>query len=110
MVEKHLPGGADIHGGGTDLRFPHHENELAQSAGAHPDRTFVRAWAHHGMVTLGAGGKMAKSLGNILDVERSEEHTSELQSRQYLVCRLLLEKKDTVGRHCRVLVLVHLGT
>jgi cysteinyl-tRNA synthetase len=71
MVEKHLPDGADIHGGGTDLRFPHHENELAQSCGAHPDRTFARAWAHHGMVTLGAGGKMAKSLGNILDVERA---------------------------------------
>jgi cysteinyl-tRNA synthetase len=72
MVEKHLPDGADIHGGGTDLRFPHHENELAQSAGAHPDRTFVRAWAHHGMITL-ASGKMAKSLGNILDVERAVE-------------------------------------
>ena len=72
MVEKHLPLGADIHGGGTDLRFPHHENELAQSAGAHPDRIFVRAWAHHGMVTL-VSGKMAKSLGNILDVERAVE-------------------------------------
>ena len=72
MVEKHLPDGADIHGGGTDLRFPHHENELAQSAGAHPDRTFARAWAHHGMITL-ASGKMAKSLGNILDVKRAVE-------------------------------------
>ncbi len=72
MVEKHLPAGADIHGGGTDLRFPHHENELAQSAGAHPDHPFVRAWAHHGMVTL-ASGKMAKSLGNILDVDRAVE-------------------------------------
>ncbi|MDQ3926132.1 MAG: cysteine--tRNA ligase [Actinomycetota bacterium] len=72
MVEKHLPGGADIHGGGTDLRFPHHENELAQSTGAHPDRTFVRAWAHHGMVNL-ASDKMAKSLGNILDVQRAVE-------------------------------------
>src|SRR3712207_4700063 len=70
MVEKQLPEGADIHGGGTDLLFPHHENELAQSAGAHPDRPFVRAWAHHGMVTL-REDKMAKSLGNILDVERA---------------------------------------
>jgi len=73
MVEKHLPGGADIHGGGTDLRFPHHENELAQSDGAHPERTFVRAWAHHGMVNLGPGGKMAKSVGNILDVKKAVE-------------------------------------
>jgi cysteinyl-tRNA synthetase len=72
MVEKHLPEGANIHGGGTDLRFPHHENELAQSAGAHPDRPFVCAWAHHGMVTL-REDKMAKSLGNILDVERAVE-------------------------------------
>jgi cysteinyl-tRNA synthetase len=75
MVEKHLPDGADIHGGGTDLRFPHHENELAQSAGAHPKRTFVRAWAHHGMVNLALEGqisnKMAKSVGNVLDVERA---------------------------------------
>jgi cysteinyl-tRNA synthetase len=70
MVSKHLPNGADIHGGGTDIRFPHHENELAQSAAAHPDQPFVRAWAHHGMVTL-TNGKMAKSVGNVLDVERA---------------------------------------
>jgi cysteinyl-tRNA synthetase len=72
MVEKHLPDGADIHGGGTDLRFPHHENELAQSAGAHPDHPFVRAWAHHGMVQM-AADKMAKSIGNIVDVEEAVE-------------------------------------
>lgn len=72
MVENHLPNGADVHGGGTDLRFPHHENELAQSAAAHPEHDFVRAWAHHGMVTL-ASGKMAKSVGNVLDVEAAVE-------------------------------------
>src|SRR5215203_801162 len=72
MVEKHLPNGADMHGGGTDLLFPHHENELAQSCGAHPDRAFVRAWVHHGMVTL-ASDKMAKSVGNILDVGAAVE-------------------------------------
>src|SRR5918996_4800109 len=72
MVEKHLPDGADIHGGGTDLLFPHHENELAQCCGAHPDHTFVRAWVHHGMVTL-ASDKMAKSVGNVLDIERAVE-------------------------------------
>jgi len=73
MVSKHLPDGADIHGGGTDIRFPHHENELAQSTAAHPERPFVRAWAHHGMVTLGGSDKMAKSIGNVLDVERAVE-------------------------------------
>ena len=72
MVEKHLPDGADIHGGGTDLRFPHHENELAQSVGAHPDHPFVRVWAHHGMVQM-AADKMAKSIGNIVDVKEAVE-------------------------------------
>ncbi|HEX4992997.1 MAG TPA: cysteine--tRNA ligase [Rubrobacteraceae bacterium] len=72
MVEKHLPGGADMHGGGTDLLFPHHENELAQSCGAHPDHTFVRAWVHHGMVNF-AADKMAKSIGNIVDVAEAVE-------------------------------------
>ncbi len=71
MVSKHLPAGADIHGGGTDIRFPHHENELAQSTAAHPESPFVRAWAHHGMVTLGGSNKMAKSVGNVLDVQRA---------------------------------------
>jgi cysteinyl-tRNA synthetase len=72
MVEKHLPGGADMHGGGTDLLFPHHENELAQSCGAHPDHPFVRAWVHHGMVNF-AADKMAKSVGNIIDVAEAVE-------------------------------------
>lgn len=84
MVEKHLPDGADIHGGGDDLRFPHHENELAQSAGAHPDHTFVRAWAHHGMVTL-TDDKMSKSVGNILDVERSIESHGRNALRMWLL-------------------------
>src|SRR5215211_7692805 len=84
MVSKHLPDGADIHGGGTDIRFPHHENELAQSAAAHPDRPFVRAWAHHGMVTL-ASGKMAKSLGNVLDVERAVDLHGRNAARMWLL-------------------------
>lgn len=72
MVGKHLPDGADIHGGGTDIRFPHHENELAQSRGAHPDHAFVRAWAHHGMINF-IGDKMAKSVGNIIDAKEAVE-------------------------------------
>ncbi|CAN5598880.1 cysteine--tRNA ligase [soil metagenome] len=84
MVEKHLPDGADIHGGGNDLRFPHHENELAQSAGAHPDHAFVRAWAHHGMVTL-ADDKMAKSVGNVLDVKRAVERHGRNALRMWLL-------------------------
>jgi cysteinyl-tRNA synthetase len=61
MAERYLGTTFDIHGGGLDLRFPHHENELAQSGAAgHP---FARAWVHNGLVTV-AGQKMSKSLGN----------------------------------------------
>ena len=61
MAERYLGADFDIHGGGLDLRFPHHENELAQSAAAgHP---FARLWVHNGLVTVG-GQKMSKSLGN----------------------------------------------
>ncbi len=84
MVEKHLPEGADIHGGGTDIRFPHHENELAQSKGAHPDRTFVRAWAHHGMVNF-AADKMAKSVGNVVDVKEAVERHGRNAIRMWLL-------------------------
>ena len=87
MVEKHLPDGADIHGGGNDLRFPHHENELAQSTaslGERPDHTFVRAWAHHGMVTL-ADDKMAKSVGNVLDVKNAVERHGRNALRMWLL-------------------------
>ncbi|MGA7229240.1 MAG: cysteine--tRNA ligase [Acidimicrobiia bacterium] len=57
----------DIHGGGTDLIFPHHENEIAQSEGA-TGETFARYWLHNGMVNLG-GEKMAKSTGLVVDLK-----------------------------------------
>ena len=61
MAGKYLGDVFDIHGGGIDLRFPHHENELAQSAAA--GRGFARIWMHNAWVTM-AGEKMSKSLGN----------------------------------------------
>ncbi|MGI3780359.1 MAG: cysteine--tRNA ligase [Janthinobacterium lividum] len=61
MAAKYLGTEFDIHGGGLDLRFPHHENELAQSAAA--GQRFARYWMHNGWVTA-AGEKMSKSLGN----------------------------------------------
>jgi cysteinyl-tRNA synthetase len=61
MAERYLGTEFDIHGGGLDLRFPHHENELAQSGAA--GQPFARAWVHNGLVTVG-GQKMSKSLGN----------------------------------------------
>ena len=63
---KYLGDGFDIHGGGADLVFPHHENEIAQSEGA-SGTTFARYWLHNGMVNLG-GEKMAKSTGLIVDL------------------------------------------
>lgn len=66
MATKYLGSRFDIHGGGLDLRFPHHENELAQSAAAGDD--FARFWLHNGMVTY-AGEKMSKSLGNTIAPE-----------------------------------------
>ena len=61
MAGKYLGDEFDIHGGGLDLRFPHHENELAQSTAA--GQTFARFWMHNALVTA-AGEKMSKSLGN----------------------------------------------
>ncbi|MBR21179.1 MAG: cysteine--tRNA ligase [Leifsonia sp.] len=61
MAARYLGEAFDIHGGGLDLRFPHHENELAQSSAAGHD--FARHWVHNGLVTIG-GQKMSKSLGN----------------------------------------------
>ncbi|WP_313643665.1 cysteine--tRNA ligase [Stenotrophomonas sp.] len=64
MAAAHLGPTIDIHAGGVDLQFPHHENEIAQSECAHGGRTFARFWLHNGMLNFG-GAKMSKSLGNI---------------------------------------------
>jgi cysteinyl-tRNA synthetase len=65
MAEKHLGPTIDIHGGGQDLVFPHHENELAQSRCAHDGAEFARYWLHNGFLSMGST-KMSKSLGNVL--------------------------------------------
>jgi cysteinyl-tRNA synthetase len=57
----------DIHGGGADLQFPHHENEIAQSCTAHPGSHYAGVWVHNGFLTIG-GEKMSKSLGNFTTV------------------------------------------
>jgi len=64
MAEAHLGDTIDIHAGGVDLQFPHHENEVAQSECAHGGKPFARWWLHNGMLVLG-GAKMSKSVGNI---------------------------------------------
>ncbi|MEA2788781.1 MAG: cysteinyl-tRNA synthetase [Acetobacteraceae bacterium] len=67
MAWKYLGESFDIHGGGSDLIFPHHENEMAQSLCAFPGSRFARYWMHNGMLTLN-GEKMSKSLGNFFTV------------------------------------------
>ncbi len=68
MSERYLGETFDIHGGGRDLIFPHHENERAQSICAHGGKTFARYWVHNGYVVV-EGEKMSKSLGNFFTVE-----------------------------------------
>ena len=64
MAAAHLGETIDIHAGGVDLQFPHHENEVAQSECAHGGAPFARWWMHNGMLNFG-GAKMSKSLGNV---------------------------------------------
>jgi cysteinyl-tRNA synthetase len=69
MIRSHLGETIDIHGGGLDLIFPHHENELAQSRCAHGGAPLARYWVHNGFVDMGAE-KMSKSLGNVITVDQ----------------------------------------
>ncbi len=81
MAQEHLGLPFDIHGGGADLKFPHHENEIAQSCCAHGDKedlsSFSKYWVHNGFVTV-EGEKMSKSLGNVtLAHDLIKEHAGE---------------------------------
>ena len=73
MAGKHLGETIDIHAGGNDLLFPHHENEVAQSTCAHGGKLFARWWLHNGMLTFD-GRKMSKSLGNVLQLHELLKH------------------------------------
>jgi cysteinyl-tRNA synthetase len=88
MAEKHLGDTIDIHAGGQDLVFPHHENEIAQSVCAHGGQPFAHYWLHNGFVTVNRR-KMSKSLGNtlvvhdLLEQERGEVLRYQLLSAHY---------------------------
>ncbi len=69
MIRAHFGETIDIHGGGLDLIFPHHENEIAQSRCAHGGKALANYWVHNGFVDMGAE-KMSKSLGNVITVDR----------------------------------------
>ncbi|MCZ2817612.1 cysteine--tRNA ligase [Modestobacter sp. VKM Ac-2984] len=81
MAEKYLGAEFDVHGGGLDLRFPHHENERAQSQAAGDG--FARYWLHNGWVTMG-GEKMSKSLGNTALVDEVVQRVRPVELRYYL--------------------------
>jgi cysteinyl-tRNA synthetase len=82
MAGRYLGDAFDIHGGGLDLRFPHHENEQAQSRAAGED--FASYWLHNGWVTLG-GEKMSKSMGNTALVDEVVQRVRPVELRYYLV-------------------------
>jgi cysteinyl-tRNA synthetase len=81
MATKYLGPTFDIHGGGLDLVFPHHENELAQSVAAGDG--FARYWMHNGLVTM-SGEKMSKSLGNTLQIREITSRWRPVEVRYYL--------------------------
>lgn len=83
MSTKYLGQPFDIHGGGMDLIFPHHENEIAQSEST-SDIPFARYWMHHGLLTVNQE-KMSKSLGNIYTVQEMLERHEAAALRQYLL-------------------------
>src|SRR3546814_12510455 len=81
MCEAYLGAEFDIHAGGMDLVFPHHENEIAQAEAAGDG--FARYWLHNGWVTMG-GEKMSKSLGNVLSVPNVLTRVRPVELRFYL--------------------------
>jgi cysteinyl-tRNA synthetase len=82
MAHRYLGEPFDIHGGGSDLIFPHHTNEIAQSEGAFGKGQFARHWIHSGMVNFG-GEKMSKSLGNVVNI-RKVQATHDLEALRLL--------------------------
>ena len=95
MAHKYLGEAFDIHGGGLDLVFPHHENEIAQAEAAGDG--FARFWLHNGWVTMG-GEKMSKSLGNVLAIPAVLQRVRAAELRYYLGSahyRSMLEFSET---------------
>ena len=108
MSEKYLGSNFDIHGGGLDLIFPHHENEIAQSCVHNGTEKFANYWVHNGFVTMNKE-KMSKSLGNITSIEDATQKYSgqvvrlSLMSAQYKQPldwnnELLLEQSKTIDK------------
>ncbi len=84
MSNRYLGESFDIHGGGADLMFPHHTNEIAQSRCAHPQGIFANYWVHNGFLTVN-GEKMSKSLGNFITVEELLEQGVKGETIRYVL-------------------------
>ncbi len=84
MSHRYLGANLDIHGGGSDLIFPHHTNEIAQSRCAFPDSSYARYWVHNGFLTVG-GEKMSKSLGNFLTIKDLQNKDVKGEVARYLL-------------------------
>jgi cysteinyl-tRNA synthetase len=98
MAHRYLGEPFDIHGGGADLIFPHHENEIAQSEGAFGAGNFARHWMHSGLLTFG-DVKMAKSVGNIITIRKvAEAHDLEALRLMYLGVHYRSALSFTVSR------------
>lgn len=102
MSHKYLGDNFDIHGGGLDLKFPHHENEIAQSCCAFPGAKFAKYWLHNGLITIN-GEKMSKSLGNIISLK---DMLATLPPRQHRALRLVLlhsQYRQAVDHNTKIL-------
>ena len=117
MIERHLGETVDIHGGGLDLIFPHHENELAQSRCVHGGAPLARYWLHNGFLSMAGPEKMSKSLGNVVTVGDllAQGHKGEVLRLALLSAhyrqplewsdQLIAQSKATLDRWYRVLEL-----
>ena len=117
MIERHLGQSIDIHGGGQDLIFPHHENEIAQSVCAHDGAPYCNYWLHNGFVNVDQE-KMSKSIGNVLLVKQLLESAPGEAVRYALLSthyrspldwtdELLLSSKKSLDRLYRALDELH---
>ena len=108
MSKKYLGDQFDIHGGGRDLIFPHHENEIAQSRCANDNEVFANYWVHNGFITM-SNEKMAKSQGNILKINKLKNEINGQVLRLALISthykqaldwndKLINESKNTINK------------
>jgi cysteinyl-tRNA synthetase len=105
----------DIHGGGSDLKFPHHENEIAQICASHKDAHYAKYWVHNGFLTV-EGQKMSKSLGNFITVEDIHKQNLDGEIVRYAMLRThytqpfdwsekgILDAKKDLKKLCDILI------